>query len=99
MTPKARKDALRKRGITQKRIAEELGVSEMSVSRVINGPGVSDRIMTYIAEKIGKPKHKVFPEYYLSIPKRKSSKAIGKINRYQAGSQCLNLEVKSTACN
>lgn len=102
MTPEKRKAALRKLGITQKMIAEKLGVSEMSVSRQVNNRdnySVSDRIMTAIAEAIGRPKERVFPEYYLGAPKRSTSKVAGKNNRYKRGSQCLSRHKKLTACS
>jgi len=64
MTPMQRKEALREAGITQKTIAEELGVTSTSVSLVINGRFVSRRIMSAIAEKIGKPREEVFQKYF-----------------------------------
>lgn len=102
MTPEQRKAALKKRGITQKAIAEKLGVSEMSVSRQVNNTdnySVSDRIMSEIARAIGKSKQKVFPEYYLGPKKRSTSKAIGKNNRYGTENQCLNPRERLTASN
>jgi len=68
---------LKKRGLTQKALAEKLGVSEFPVSAVINKKHVSDRIMTAVAEAIGRDKTEVFAEYYLSPPKRSTSHAIG----------------------
>jgi len=55
---------LKKRGITQKEIAQELGVTEMAVSKVINKSSVSDRIMKAVARAIGEDYRAVFPEYY-----------------------------------
>lgn len=66
---------LRKRGVTQKSIADELNVSEMTVSKTINKQMVSDRIMRAIASIIGTDHTEVFPEYYSNPPKRKNSKA------------------------
>jgi len=49
--------ALKKKGITQKQIAEELGVSQFHVSEVINDAETrrSQRVMRAVAEKIGLP--------------------------------------------
>ena len=54
---------LRKKGITQKSIADEMEVSEMMISLVVNKKHVSDRIMKKIAEKLGKDHREVFPEH------------------------------------
>ncbi len=75
MKPLDRQFALKRRGITQHQIALDLGVSDISVSDVINGRRVSDRIMRGIAAAIGEDVRLVFPEYYLRAPKRKTSKA------------------------
>lgn len=74
MTSLERQFALKSKGITQHRLAAELGVSDISVSDVINGHRVSDRIMRKIAAAIGEDVRLVFPEYYLRAPKRKTSK-------------------------
>lgn len=74
MTPLERQFALKKKGVTQHAIAEELGVQDISVSIVINGHRISDRIMRKIAERIGQDVKRVFPEYYLKAPKRRTSK-------------------------
>jgi len=74
MAPLDRQFALKKKGISQHQIAAELGVSDISVSDVINGHRVSDRIMRKIASAIGEDVRLVFPEYYLRAPKRKTSK-------------------------
>jgi transcriptional regulator with XRE-family HTH domain len=75
MTPLDRQFALKKKGITQNKIAADLGVSPISVSDVINGHRVSDRIMRAIAAALGEDVRLVFTEYYLRAPKRKTSKA------------------------
>ena len=74
MTPNRIQYELRERGITQKRIAEEIGVSETSVSDVILRQRISDKVMRAVADRIGKPVQLVFPEYYCKPPKRKTSK-------------------------
>ena len=65
--------ALKKKGITQKKIARDLGVCEMAVSLVVNKVMVSDRTMRAVADRIGRDPHAVFHEYYLS-PKRRGPK-------------------------
>lgn len=77
MTPKQRKDALKKKRVTQKEIAEKLGISEMSVSKAIHELIVSDRIYTAVAAAIGKPKDRVFSRYYHGPRRRRTSKAFG----------------------
>jgi len=74
MTPLERQFALKKKGITQHQLAQDLGVHDVSVSDVILGRRVSDRIMRGISAAIGKDVRMVFPRYYLSPPKRKTSK-------------------------
>lgn len=61
---------LKKRGITQKKIALDLGVSEMAVSKIINKTTVSKRIMIAVAKAINKDPREVFPEYYLNRRKK-----------------------------
>ena len=65
--------ALKKRGITQKQIAQELGVSEFHVSAVINYPEArpSDRVFKAIAKKLGLDPRQVFPSYYFNPRRRK----------------------------
>lgn len=77
MTPEQICAALRDKGSSQVKIASELGVSQVLISRVINRANVSDRIMRAIADKIRCPVQKIFPEYYLSAPKNSRSKAFG----------------------
>lgn len=62
MKPLRRQYELKKKGITQKALAEELGVAEMSVSNVLRGKMVSRRIMKAISEKLGKDIRVVFPK-------------------------------------
>lgn len=69
MTPLEIQRAIRKNGTTQKSIAQNLDVTEMSVSYVINKKMVSNRIMRAVARAIGKVPTEVFPEYYLEGPK------------------------------
>ncbi len=65
---------LKKRGITQKTVAAELGVTQMPVSKVINKLIVSSRIMCHVAKRIERDHRDVFPEYFLQPPKRSHSK-------------------------
>lgn len=63
--------ALKKKGVTQKQIAQELGVSEMPVSKEVNGIHTSERIRRAIAETIGMDPKMVFAEYYLKKNRRR----------------------------
>ena len=74
MTPLERQFALKKKGITQKAIAEKIGVGQMVVSDVITGQRISNKVMRAVAEAIREDHRLVFPEYYLRPPKRKTSK-------------------------
>jgi lambda repressor-like predicted transcriptional regulator len=73
MHPADIKAALEKRGVSQADLAHDLGVSQPTISRIIRGETVSDRLMKGIAEAIGEHPAKVFPGYYLKPPKRASS--------------------------
>ena len=64
MHPADRQAALKKRGITQAQIAQELGVSEMVVSKEINDWPTSERVRVAIADALGRDKREVFPKYY-----------------------------------
>ncbi len=75
MHPADIQSELKKRGITQKAIAEELGVSEFHISRVIGKKGESDRVMKYVAAKINRDHREVFPEYYFNTKRRKVKKS------------------------
>lgn len=61
---------LKKRGITQKSIADELEVTEFHISEVINKKRVSDRVMRAISEKIGRDHRELFSEYYFGKKRR-----------------------------
>lgn len=63
-TPAKIQYLLKERGITQKQIAAEEGVSEMSISDVINGKLVSRRLMRAIAQRIGADHRAVFSWYF-----------------------------------
>ena len=62
--------ALKKKGIRQKEIARDLGVSEMAVSIVVRKIMVSDRIMRAVAERIERDPHVIFHEYFASKKRR-----------------------------
>ena len=73
MTPLEIQFELRKAGIEQQQIAEEQGVSDMAISRVINRKNLkSDRLMKAIAKVLGKDHCVVFPEHYLKPEKSKN---------------------------
>jgi len=66
MHPADIKSEIEKADLTQRDISQQLGVSPTHVSEVIN-KGVnrpSDRVMRFIAEKIGRSPDEVFPGYY-----------------------------------
>lgn len=64
MTSTTIKEQFTARGIKFKDLAAELGVSKTSVSLVVNGKSVSDRVQRAIASRLGKDPEQVFPEYY-----------------------------------
>jgi len=64
---------LKKRGISQKEIAIDAGVSEMAISLVIRKLSVSDRLMKMIAGRIEMDHREVFPEYYLRLRQQKAA--------------------------
>jgi len=74
MTPEYRQYLLKKKGITQGQIAQELGISQMSVSKDMNDDPRSHRTRCHIAKKLGLPVDQVFPDYYGRPPRRKTSK-------------------------
>ena len=63
-TPAKIQYLLKERGITQRKIASEEGVSEMSISDVINGKMVSRRLMRAVAQRIGADYRTVFSWYF-----------------------------------
>ena len=71
MHPADIKAEMEKRGVTQVALAQELGVSQVTISKTIRKQMTSDRIMRRIAEVIGRHPAEVF-ECYLS-PKRINS--------------------------
>lgn len=62
MTPAERKAELMRRGVTQTAIAERLGVHLSHVGHVVNDRRRSVAVEQAIAEAIGKPVKKVFPQ-------------------------------------
>jgi len=76
MTPLEIQFDLRKKGITQKSIADDMGVCQMAVSKVIRKESISDRIMKTIAAKIDRHHYEVFPEYYFSKTRRKNPELV-----------------------
>ena len=74
MTPNKIQYELKERGITQLAIAKKLNLTPMHISGVIRKERVSNLVMRAVAEAIDQPVQKVFPEYYLAPPKRRTSK-------------------------
>jgi len=73
MTPNEIQKEIRKRG-TQEDLAEGLDCTPQHLGQVIKKNRVSDRIMRGIAKYINRDYRTVFPEYYLTPPKRSTSK-------------------------
>lgn len=61
MHPEEIKAAIRIRGVTPAVIADHLGLTPSTVSRVIHGDTVSARVRQHIAELIGKPVATLWP--------------------------------------
>jgi len=55
----------RRKTVTMASIARGVGVSHQAISAVIDRKIVSKRIMTAVAEALGKDRDYVFPEYFL----------------------------------
>ncbi len=55
---------LKRKGVTQKALAEKHGVSEMTISRVIHQKLISDRLFRAISKEIGLDPKVAFADYY-----------------------------------
>jgi transcriptional regulator with XRE-family HTH domain len=88
MTPIERRFELRKRRITQKSIAEELGKHPITIGLVINGKLNSAALIQAISDKIEKSPQEVFPEYF--EPRSKRLKRRGRRAGKGASSAKLN---------
>jgi putative transcriptional regulator len=64
MHPELIKALIRIGGTTSAALADELGVSRMTVSNVIHGRGRSARIANRISEVVAKPVHDLWPGAY-----------------------------------
>lgn len=56
--------ALKKKGVTQRAIAGELEVSDVTINNVISGRGTSRRIANLIARLIDKDVEEIWPGRY-----------------------------------
>jgi lambda repressor-like predicted transcriptional regulator len=74
MTPNRIQYELKEHGVTQKALAQKIGVGEIHVSCVVRKLRISDRVMRAVAEAICAPVQSVFPEYYNAPAKRRTSK-------------------------
>ena len=74
-TPARIQYLLKEAGVTQRQIAEELGVSEMSVSDVVNFRMVSKRLMSDVARRIGADPRAVFAWYFSQDRPRRPRRA------------------------
>lgn len=73
MHPEEIKAALRMKGVTPTALAEEMGVSNGTMSQVISGRSVSARIRLRIAETIGKPVASIWPPSTRHVLRRKKA--------------------------
>lgn len=64
ITPTDIQYLLKRKGITQKDLAAKHGVHEMTISRVINGLMISNRLMKAIAREVGLKPEVAFAAYY-----------------------------------
>ena len=55
---------LKRKGLTQKKLAKKFGVHEMTISRVIHRTLISDRLMRAISNEIGVEPERAFEDYY-----------------------------------
>lgn len=62
------KIAMIRNAVKQRDIANELGVSEALVSRVIKGEATSRRVARSIAEKLGTTPENIWPDRYVGPP-------------------------------
>lgn len=62
MHPEQIKAAMRMKGTTPTALADQLNVSNVTVSQVISGRSVSARVQGRIAEIIGKPVGEIWPK-------------------------------------
>jgi lambda repressor-like predicted transcriptional regulator len=67
---------IKKAGLTQKAIAQEYGCSEFNISRIINTRWGSEPVMKFIANKIGKEPHTIFPKYFMRTKRRARKSAL-----------------------
>jgi lambda repressor-like predicted transcriptional regulator len=75
MHPELIKAEMRMRGVTPAALADELGISRVSVSSVVSGQQKSRRVMEAVAKLIGKPVNQIWPEEKPSALRR-SKKAV-----------------------
>lgn len=75
MRKEFRKAALRDKGYTAAKLADEMGVGRSMVSQVLNGEATSHRIQVRAAEIIGKSFEKVWPPCQNGALRRSRRKA------------------------
>ncbi|BBO74693.1 hypothetical protein DSCW_21100 [Desulfosarcina widdelii] len=76
MTPDDIQYILRRKGITQKELADRFGVNEMSVSRAISGKMTSEPLTKKIAKVLGISHRDAFPGYYRKDRPRRGRKPL-----------------------
>ena len=75
MHPADIQNLLKKRGITQKQIADELGIEAINVSRIVHKLADSERVRQAVCRAIDRDPKEVFAEYYTLQAGRKRGKA------------------------
>ena len=63
MNPQQIKSAIKRMGLTQADLANELNVSQQMIYLIINGQTKSYRIQKFISELIGQPIGRIWPVY------------------------------------
>lgn len=78
MHPEEIKAAIRMKGTTPSAVADELGISRTTVSQVIHGRGVSDRVATRISQVLGIPKASIWPDAKPTLMRRTKPKLVAR---------------------
>ena len=67
MHPADIKAALHKKGLTSKAVAAHFGITEGSVSQIINGHKKSRRVAVYISKRVRIPVAQLWPNSYPAV--------------------------------
>jgi len=74
MSPIDIRIALLRKGVTQSNIADKLQVNKSTVSRVVSGHVVSDRVRKAIADSLGTDVRRIWPSTYMFGSPRKKGR-------------------------